>query len=297
MTMSRARIDPLLEDIEAQRLVVDRNLTGPARWRGPLRREGRRGSQPRDRTRYSQTFDRLAAQVGAGTPPEVDAALLQSLHASIYGGDGAYRTREVRVGAFTTAARAPAVAELVVEALARATDGNEEPVLAAARLHMELLLVHPWTDGNGRTVRMTSSLMLMCHGFKSTLFTAVEQHTTPLPGAYSRAFGLLRSSIPTQHEPWLASHLQLMAWNSEFAASYRRREDAMRARLAAAGIDPGLHDDLMLSHDRGEPRSSAGSDLLQRDLPSWVDLSRVMHRDKRAAFARQVGRLVAEESD
>ncbi len=295
MTMSRARIDPLLEDIEAQRLVVDRSLSRPARWLGPLRREGRRGPQPRERARYARTFDRLADQVAAGTAPELDAALLRSLHASIVGGDGAYRTREVRVGGFTTAARAPAVTGLVEQALARAADGSEEPALAAARLHMELLLVHPWTDGNGRAVRMAASLMLMGHGFKSTLFTAVEQHTTPMPGAYSRAFGLLRSSTPTQHEPWLASHLQLMAWNSQFAAAYRLREDAMRQALTTAGIDPASHDHLMLAYDRGESLPAAG-EILQRDFPAWVDLARRMHRDKRTAFARQVERLVAEES-
>lgn len=297
MTMSRARIDPLLEDIEAQRLVVDRNLDRPARWRGPLRREGRRGPQPRDRARYARTFDRLAGQVVAGSAPEFDAALLRSLHASISGGDGVYRTREVRVGGFTTAAPSSAVPGLVEQALTRAADGGEEPALAAARLHMELLLVHPWTDGNGRTVRMAASLVLMRHGFKSTLFTAVEQHTAPMPGAYSRAFARLRSSMPTQHEPWLASHLQLMAWSSEFAAAYRLREDAMREVLIGAGVDPGLHDDLMLAHDRGEPLSGAGGEVLERDFPAWMDLARRMHPDKRAAFARQVERLVAEESD
>ncbi len=295
MTMSRTRVDPLLEDIEAQRVVVDSNLNRPARWRGPLRREGRRGRQPRDRARYARTFDRLAKQVAAGSAPELDAALLRQLHASINGGDGAYRAKEVRVGGFTTAARAPAVPGLVDQALARAGDGEEEPALAAARLHMELLLVHPWTDGNGRTSRMASSLVLMRHGFKSTLFTAVEQHTAPMPQAYSRAFGRLRSSRPTQHEPWLASHLQLMAWSSEFAAAFRTRENAMRAALVAAGVDPSRHDDLMLAHDRGE--APEGAEALRSDFPRWVDLARRMHPAKRAAFARQVARLVAEESD
>ncbi len=296
MTMSYTRIDPLLEDIEAQRQVVDANLTRPARWRGPLRREGRRGPQPRDRTRYARAFNWLARQVASGATPDLDPALLRKLHALINGGDGGYRTREVRVGGFATAARASAVAGLVEQALARAADGSEEPPLAAARLHMELLLVHPWRDGNGRTVRMAAALMLMRHGFKSTLFTAVEQHTTAMPGAYSRAFDVLRSSRPTQHEPWLASHLQLMAWNSEFAAAYRLRENAMREALTAAGIEPGLHDDAMITHDRGESRAGAGGEVLQRNFPAWVDLSSRMHPDKRAAFAWQVERLVAEES-
>ncbi len=291
MTMSYARIDPLLETIEAQRLVVDAHLTGPANWRGPLRREGRRGPQPKERARYAKTFDRLGAAVMTGTVPSFDAEWLRELHAGVFGGDGTYRRRGARVGGFTTTARAPAVPRLVDAALARAVDGEEEPVLAATRLQMELLLIHPWSDGNGRTARMAASALLMAHGFCSTLFTAVEQHSAIRPSAYSRAFALLRTSEPTQHEPWLVTYLQLMAWNSGLAAAHRLREIAIREALTATGLDPGEHDALMVAHDQGE----AVTDAL-REFQPWVVRARRMHPDKRRALALQVERLVAEEA-
>jgi len=290
MTMSYARIDPLLETIEAQRLIVDANLTGPASWRGPLRREGRRGPQPEERARYAKTFDRLAV-LTSGTARSFDAEWLRELHAGIFGGDGTYRRGGARVGGFVTTARAPAVPRLVDAALARAVDGEEEPVLAAARLQMELLLIHPWSDGNGRTARMAGSALLMAHGFCSTLFTAVEQHSAVRPASYARAFGLLRTSDPTQHEPWLVTYLQLMAWNSGLAAAYRLREITMREALTAAGVDSEAQDALMISHDKGE----VATDVL-REFRPWVARVRRMHPDKRRALARQVDRLVAEEA-
>jgi fido (protein-threonine AMPylation protein) len=290
MTMSYARIDPLLETIEAQRLVIDANLAGPARWRGPLRREGRHGPQPKERARYAKTFDRLGTAIASGTAPSLDADWLRGLHAGVFGGDGMYRRRGARVGGFVTTARAPAVPRLVDAALARAVDGEEEPVLAAARLQMELLLIHPWSDGNGRTARMAASALLMIHDFRSTLFTAVEQHSAVRPNAYARAFALLRSSEPTQQEPWLVTHLQLMAWSSELAAAYRLREIAMREALMAAGVDPGEHDALMVAYDKGE----AAVDALVEFRPWFVRVRR-MGPDKRRSLARQVERLVVEE--
>ena len=58
------------------------------------------------------------------------------------------------------------------EALARSTDGVEAVALAAARLHLELLLIPPFPDGNGRVARLASSYVLMRGGYRSTLLTA-----------------------------------------------------------------------------------------------------------------------------
>ena len=291
MAMSYARIDPLLETIEAQRLVVDANLSRPARWRGLLRREGRRGPQPEDRSRYASTFDRLGAAAATGAP--FDAEWLCELHAGIFGGDGSFRRRGAQVGGVPMTARVAAVPGLVDAALGRAVDGEEEPVLAAVRLQLELLLIHPWSDGNGRTARMAASALLMNHGFCSTLFTAVEQHSARRLRSYSRAFALLGFSEPTQHEPWLVTHLQLMAWNSELVTEYRVRETAMRQALTAAGVDPDDHDRLMSAHDTG----ARTSELLDEPFRSWSARVKRMRPEKRRALAHQIERLVAEESD
>lgn len=295
--MSYARIDPLLDAIETQRRVVDARLTQPARWRGQLRREGKRGPQPQDRSRYASAFDSLAAEVAAGRDRGFTADAVRGLHAALTGTDGAYRGKEVRVGGFATSARAAHAPGLVDQAIARAVDGSEPPALAAARLHMEMLLIHPWSDGNGRTARLAASWLLMRAGFRSTLLTAVEEHVALVPGIYARAFRILRSSEPTQHEPWLTTYLQLMAWNSEMAAAFREREAAMRAFLAEQGVEAGGHDALMLAFDSGEPVEHAVLPALQERFLPWVEFNRHLHPDKRRAFAFQVERLSAEEGD
>ncbi len=43
--------------------------------------------------------------------------------------------------------------------------GGEHPVVAAALAHLELVAIHPFDDGNGRTARALSRLLLVKHGF------------------------------------------------------------------------------------------------------------------------------------
>lgn len=44
-------------------------------------------------------------------------------------------------------------------------DGPLHPVLRAAELHYNLVAVHPFTDGNGRTARLLMNLSLLCRGW------------------------------------------------------------------------------------------------------------------------------------
>ena len=64
--------------------------------------------------------------------------------------------------------------------------------MVAASLHLELLIIHPFRDSNGRVARLVSSFVLMRAGYKSTLLAAVEQHFGVQPRAYARAFWVLR---------------------------------------------------------------------------------------------------------
>lgn len=123
------------------------------------------------------------------------------------------------------------LSRLVDRALARAHDGMEPAPLAAARLQMELLLIHPFRDGNGRTARIAASDLLLRAGYRSTLLTVVEQHNRVDPALYSRSFAELTTSRPTQHEPWLRTALDLAASSSRWAAWFLRRRSRMREAL------------------------------------------------------------------
>ncbi len=294
MTFLRHRIDPLLETIEQQRLVVDAGLRQPASWQGPIRREFNKGPAPEERARVAAAFDHLVQVAGSGNI-EITPNLLLDLHARCTLEGGSYRDREVKVGRFGTTAPFRHVSRLVETAFERAHDGVEPPLLAATRLNLELFLVHPFRDGNGRAVRLLVTAMLLNAGYKSTLFTAVEQHSHVDPVRYGKAFAPLRTGQPTQHEPWLFNGLDLMVQASGHAARFRSRETAMRMILHEVKVRPALHGRVMLDHDlRRQPSHSSVRHL--DAMPRWTDLTSEMTLAERSAVRWQVERLLTEEA-
>jgi Fic family protein len=68
-------------------------------------------------------------------------------------------------------------------------NNGEHPVLIAAFLHDELVKIHPFIDGNGRTSRLLMNLYLLANGYtittlkgdndaKLAYYTALEQSHT-----------------------------------------------------------------------------------------------------------------------
>ncbi|MFM7626909.1 MAG: Fic/DOC family protein, partial [Gammaproteobacteria bacterium] len=90
---------------------------------------------------------------------------------SIYDWAGRYRTVDIGKGGFqfAHAGRIPILmTELEQGALHRCTpcgDGDDDQVaLALAETHAELMLIHPFRDGNGRLGRMLATLMALQAG-------------------------------------------------------------------------------------------------------------------------------------
>ena len=83
------------------------------------------------------------------------------------------------------------------------------PIEAAARIHGELVKIHPFIDGNGRTSRLLMNLALMQAGFPATIITveqrleyysALDQaHTT---GDYQAFTALLAHAVVKGFEPY-----------------------------------------------------------------------------------------------
>lgn len=53
--------------------------------------------------------------------------------------------------------------------------GAEHPVVFAAKAHVELARVHPFVDGNGRTARLLTSLLLMRRGYPPAMYAAARR--------------------------------------------------------------------------------------------------------------------------
>ncbi|EGT46606.1 CBN-FIC-1 protein [Caenorhabditis brenneri] len=96
---------------------------------------------------------------------------------------GRVRTTQVYVGRFT-----PVPPEYVMDQLSDMVDWlNDESTLAmdpierAAIAHYKLVLVHPFTDGNGRTARLLLNLIMMRSGFPPVILpveTRAEYYAT-----------------------------------------------------------------------------------------------------------------------
>jgi hypothetical protein len=221
----------LVGAVEMQRGVIDGRLSRPARWRGPLRREiAGRAADAGVTRRYAEVFDWLGG-IAADAHTELEEPLLREVHARLLG-DGAYRSGGIRIGnrevGHPPAADVPG---MVRTSLARAADGTEPAPLAAARLHLELALIHPWADGNGRTARLMSSFVLMRAGHRSTLLTAVEQHTRHDPTGYRRSFTELRAGGDGDATwGWLARALSAMVLSSQLATWHRLHRTTIAQR-------------------------------------------------------------------
>jgi Fic family protein len=251
----------LVRVIETQHHIVDAELSRPAHWRGQLRREIA-GRPPDDAEHLAQAraFDWLAdmAMVTPGAP--LDEALLLDIHRRATGG-GAYRASGITIGGHAVG-HPPAtyVAEMTREALRRAGDGSEPAPLASARLHLELALIHPFSDGNGRTARLAAAYVLMRAGYRSTLFTAVEQHTCYDPSSYRRSFALLRDRGDSAATwTWLTTALGAMALCSQLAAWHRVQRTTRADRGTRIPEDRSARDALafQLRRLRAEERDDA----------------------------------------
>lgn len=128
----------------------------------------------------------------APTAPDIDASLVRSLHFMMMKYDLSKSPGQWRPGGIwvedsdgTTVYSAPGhevVDELVNELLDQVADTSSPPAVRAAMAHLNLALVHPFSDGNGRMARCLQTLVLASGGAISPEFSSIEEylgrHTT-----------------------------------------------------------------------------------------------------------------------
>ncbi len=74
-------------------------------------------------------------------------------------------------------------------------EGKEvHPLLRAGILHYELVRIHPFTDGNGRTARAMALLLLFLEGYQVKKFFALEEYYDSHPDEYYAALQSVMSS-------------------------------------------------------------------------------------------------------
>ncbi len=117
---------------------------------------------------------RLMSQLAAQHGPLLESEIL-GLHQNILLGiqsedAGKYRDVRVRVAGSMRVFPNPAkVPELMQEFVRRNNDFVGHVVVCAALAHYELVAIHPFADGNGRTARLLMNLLLLRQTYPPTL--------------------------------------------------------------------------------------------------------------------------------
>lgn len=122
---------------------------------------------------------------GAVMPP-IDESLLKSLHFMMMKYDLSKNPGQWRPGAIWvenedgqvvyTAPDRDGLEELVRETLEVANGTDGPAMVRAAMAHLNLVLVHPFSDGNGRMARCLQSFVLASDGIVSPEFSSVEEY-------------------------------------------------------------------------------------------------------------------------
>lgn len=81
------------------------------------------------------------------------------------------------------------------------------PIIRAGIAHYILVAIHPFVEGNGRTVRAFSTLILMREGYDVKKFFSLEEHFDEDPGDYYEAISSVDRQSPNigsrDLTPWL----------------------------------------------------------------------------------------------
>ena len=137
----------------------------------------------------------------------------------------------------------PGLMHTLVKRLDRRVE--EYPVVAAAMAHLNLVMIHPFADGNGRMARCLQSLVLARSGVLSPVFCSVEEYLGANAQQYYDVLarvGQGRWNPQNDARPWL--RFMLTAHVRQAKTTIRRAQEAERIWLeldrlvAASNVNP-----------------------------------------------------------
>ena len=139
------------------------------------------------------------------------------------------------------AARTPfAIDDLIGRYHQAVATGEHHPVLLTGLFILDLLVVHPFADGNGRVARLLASAMLTGHGYTVGHYVSLEQAVAESADAYYQA--LLEST-----HGWHDDAADPWPWLSYFTGVLADAYTVFAARAAAAKT-PGTKQQRVREH-------------------------------------------------
>jgi Fic family protein len=195
--------------------------------------------------RDAMTYVLQIAQDPAAT---VDAGLLKSLHFMMLKhrldkDPGRWRPGEIYVVRESTGEQtyegppADGVPELIAS-LIDELEGSDAPVLArAAMAHLNLVMVHPFRDGNGRMARALQTLILAREEIRAPVFSSIEEFLGRNTESYYdvlASVGEGRWNPQNNARPWLRYCLRAHYYQAR--TQLRRVQETERLYEACADI-------------------------------------------------------------
>jgi hypothetical protein len=111
---------------------------------------------------------------------------------------GRYRDGPVTVGGFYDPPGHQAIGGLMMELVQWLREEDQHALVRVALLHLNLVAIHPFLDGNGRTARVASSLEMMRCGVGASELISVEPYLAEHRDEY---FGVLRETLGESYAP------------------------------------------------------------------------------------------------
>jgi Fic family protein len=235
---------------------------------------------------YRDAMTYVLQLAGSDPPVRLDSSLLLSLHFMMIKhelpkGPGRWRPGAVWVedadGSVTyEAPPRDGLEQLVEEMLAMIDEPADVPLVQAAMAHLNLALIHPFSDGNGRMARCVQSFVLARDGVLAPEFMSIEEYLgRNTPAYYAVLTDVAAGSWSPERSarPWLTYCL---------TAHYRQAKTVLQRIDEAAALWDQV-DELVRLH--GLPDRSIG--VLSDCARGW--------QTRRSLYVKAVLATVGEE--
>lgn len=241
-------------------------------------------------------------QIAADEALEIDEGLLKSLHFMMIKHDlrknpGQWRPGDIYVQDEDgkTVYEGPSsdnVRELIVEMLLDLRRDESPVMVKAAMAHLNLVLIHPFSDGNGRMGRCVQTLVLARDVVLAPAFSSIEEFLGRNTQAYYDVLGEVGAGSwhpERDARPWIrfclrAHYMQIRTmqrrraeiedlWNGCFALA---ENSGLPERCAAALMDAAYGLRVRRGNYRASVETVAGAEISEqtasRDLKAMIDL-------------------------
>ncbi|MBI2692579.1 MAG: Fic family protein [Solirubrobacterales bacterium] len=161
--------------------------------------------------------------------------------------------------------------ELIDRYVRAQKDRAAHPVLLVAALALDLLSIHPFADGNGRTTRLATNSELLESGYGVVRYVSLEQRIFESKNQYyANLYQSQRNWVETdgEHNIW--------PWAEYFISILATAYSDFESRIAAAGSMDGLSKQEQVEHwvMNQAPAQFSRADL-EAALP-WVSPATIM---------------------